>query len=167
MISDGSPEVPGAISGKVEPMKASLELVTMQKVAWHLVLFLCVLYAIAFIIRTNVGFTSIIMGDDLGLTSEMLGWGAGLFFISYLFFRCARQSDAAPLRRKTRWCRSRSVPRPIVAITRWFAKQWRGRVTAAFVAAIPISSQRIASDRTTSRRDPDRPVAPIRGNHRP
>jgi ACS family tartrate transporter-like MFS transporter len=67
-------------------MSASLEQATMRKVAWRLVPFLCLLYIIAFIIRINVGFASLTMGEDLGLTSEMLGWGAGLFFISYFFF---------------------------------------------------------------------------------
>lgn len=66
-------------------MKASLELVTMREVAWRLVPFLCV-YAIASIIRIDVGFILIIMGDDLGFTSEMLGWSAGLFFIPYFLF---------------------------------------------------------------------------------
>jgi len=45
-----------------------------------------IVYIIAFIIRINVGFASLTMGEDLGLSSEMLGWGAGLFFISYFFF---------------------------------------------------------------------------------
>jgi len=54
-------------------METTLEQVTMRKVAWRLVPFLCILYIIAFIIRINVGFASLTMGEDLGLSSEMLG----------------------------------------------------------------------------------------------
>jgi ACS family tartrate transporter-like MFS transporter len=143
MIADGSPAVPKAISGKVEPMKASLELVTMRKVAWRLVPFLCV-YVIASIIRTDVGFTSIIMGDDLGLTSEMLGRSAGLSFISYFLFAVPGNPMLHHFGARRGGAEAGPFPGAIVAITRWFAKPWRGRVTAAFVAAIPISSQRIA-----------------------
>ena len=53
-------------SGKVKQMDTSLEQVTMRKVAWRLVPFLCILYIIAFIIRINVGFASLTMGEDLG-----------------------------------------------------------------------------------------------------
>ena len=67
-------------------MDASLEQATMRKVAWRLVPFLCILYIIAFIDRINVGFASLTMGEDLGLTSAVLGSGAGLFFISYFLF---------------------------------------------------------------------------------
>ena len=48
--------------------------------------FHCLLYILAFILRINVGFASLTMGKDLGLTAEMLGAGAGLFFISYFLF---------------------------------------------------------------------------------
>ena len=58
----------------------------MRKVAWRLVPFLCVLYIIAFIIRINVGFASLTMGEDLGLDRRDARLGAGLFFISYFLF---------------------------------------------------------------------------------
>ena len=80
-------------SGKVKQMDTSLEQVTMRKVVWRLVPFLCLLYIIAFIIRINVGFASLTMGPDLGLSAEMLGWGAGLFFISYFFFEVEVDSE--------------------------------------------------------------------------
>src|SRR6478672_9990870 len=153
-------------------METTLEQVTMRKVAWRLVPFLCILYIIAFIIRINVGFASLTMGEDLGLTSEVLGWGAGLFFISYFFFEVpsnlmlhkfgARRWIArvmismglvsmafALVRGSTSLYLMRLLlgvaeaglfPGLIFYITLWFPKQWRGRVTAAFVAAIPVSS---------------------------
>jgi len=63
-----------------------LESTTMRKVAWRLVPFLCLLYMIAFIDRINIGFASMTMSRDLGLTATMFGWGAGIFFIGYFLF---------------------------------------------------------------------------------
>ncbi|MFZ1425729.1 MAG: hypothetical protein WAS21_03045 [Geminicoccaceae bacterium] len=126
-------------------MKASLELVMMRKVAWRLVLLLCALHIIAFIIRTNGEFIPIIMGDDLGLNSEMLGWGAGLFFIPYFFFAVPGNSMLHHFGARRGGAEAGPFPGAIVASTRWFAEPWRGRVTAALAAAIPISSPRIAN----------------------
>lgn len=153
-------------------MTASLEQSTMRKVARRLVPFMCLLYVIAFIIRINVGFASLTMGEDLGLTPEMIGWGAGLFFISYFVFEVpsnlllhkfgARRWIARVMismglvsmcfvfvqgakslylmRLLLGIAEAGLFPGLIFYITLWFPKQWRGRVTAAFVAAIPVSS---------------------------
>src|SRR6476620_7097781 len=153
---------PGITPRRVRQMDASLEQVTMRKVAWRLVPFLCILYIIAFIT----------MGEDLWLTSEVLGWGAGLFFISYFFFEVpsnlmlhkfgARRwiarvmismglvsmgfvfvqgaSSLYLMRLLLGIAEAGLFPGIIFYITLWFPKQWRGRVTAAFVAAIPVSS---------------------------
>ena len=67
-------------------MEGSIEQVTMRRVAWRLVPFLCVLYTIAFVDRINVGFASLTMSRDLGLTPGMFGFGAGIFFIAYFLF---------------------------------------------------------------------------------
>src|SRR4051812_4752784 len=69
-----------------ETMDDSLEQATMRKVAFRLIPFLCVLYIIAFIDRINIGFASLTMSEDLGLSPTMFGLGAGIFFIS--FFLC-------------------------------------------------------------------------------
>src|SRR4051794_15657557 len=163
---------PGITSGRIKQMDASLEQVTMRKVAWRLVPFLCILYIIAFIIRINVGFASLTMGEDLGLTPEVLGWGAGLFFISYFFFEVPSNLMLHKFGAR-RWIARVMIsmglvsmafvlvqgakslylmrlllgiaeaglfPGVIFYITLWFPKHWRGRVTAAFVAAIPVSS---------------------------
>ena len=150
----------------------SLEQSTMRKVARRLVPFMCLLYVIAFIIRINVGFAALTMGEDLGLTPEMIGWGAGLFFISYFLFEVpsnlllhrfgARRWIARVMismglvsmcfvfvqgpkslflmRLLLGVAEAGLFPGLIFYITLWFPKQWRGRVTAAFVAAIPVSS---------------------------
>ena len=153
-------------------METSLEQVTMRKVAWRLVPFLCILYIIAFIIRINVGFASLTMGEDLGLTLEDAWLGAGLFFISYFFFEVPSNLMLHKFGAR-RWIARVMISMGLVSmgfvfvqgawslylmrlllgiaeaglfpgiifyITLWFPKQWRGRVTAAFVSAIPVSS---------------------------
>ncbi|GJD49602.1 Putative tartrate transporter [Methylobacterium crusticola] len=67
-------------------MDGSLEGVTMRRVAWRLVPFLCILYVVAFVDRINVGFAALTMSRDLGLTPTMFGFGAGIFFLSYFLF---------------------------------------------------------------------------------
>jgi ACS family tartrate transporter-like MFS transporter len=44
------------------------------------------LYFIAYIDRVNIGFASLTMNKDLGLTASMLGLGAGIFFWGYFLF---------------------------------------------------------------------------------
>jgi MFS family permease len=39
-----------------------------------------------FMNRVNVGFAALTMNRDLGLTSQMFGFGVGIFFVGYLVF---------------------------------------------------------------------------------
>jgi len=48
--------------------------------------FLVLLYLVAFLDRVNVGFAALTMNADLGITSYVYGWGAGIFFIGYFLF---------------------------------------------------------------------------------
>jgi MFS transporter, ACS family, tartrate transporter len=41
------------------------------------------LYIIAFLDRVNVSYAALAMKDDLGFSDEVLGLGAGIFFIGY------------------------------------------------------------------------------------
>ena len=43
-----------------------------------------VLFVIAFLDRVNVSYAALQMKDALGFTDEVLGLGAGIFFIGYL-----------------------------------------------------------------------------------
>ncbi|GJE09506.1 MFS transporter [Methylobacterium longum] len=72
-------------------MERSLEQTTMRKVAWRLVPFICLLYFIAFIDRVNIGFAALTMNKDLGFTSAVFGFGAGVFFFGY--FLCEVPSN--------------------------------------------------------------------------
>ncbi|GJE58272.1 MFS transporter [Methylobacterium trifolii] len=67
-------------------MVGSLEQATMRKVAWRLVPFICLLYFIAFIDRVNIGFAALTMNKDLGFSSSVFGFGAGVFFFGYFLF---------------------------------------------------------------------------------
>ncbi|MET3415141.1 MFS family permease [Methylobacterium sp. 1030] len=58
----------------------------MRRVMWRLVPFVCLLYFIAFIDRVNIGFAALTMNKDLGFSSAVFGFGAGIFFFGYFLF---------------------------------------------------------------------------------
>ena len=57
-----------------------------RKVIRNLVPFMFVLYFVNQLDRVNVAFASLTMNKDLGLTAEMYGFAAGIFFIGYVLF---------------------------------------------------------------------------------
>src|SRR5260221_3035724 len=57
-----------------------------RKITWRIVPFLMLLYFVAFLDRINVGFAALTMNKDVGLTSQMFGFGAGIFFLGYFAF---------------------------------------------------------------------------------
>src|SRR4029450_506907 len=59
---------------------------TSQKVGRRLIPFLMLCYFVAYLDRVNVGFAALTMNADLGLTAEMFGFGAGIFFAGYFLF---------------------------------------------------------------------------------
>ncbi|WP_259460800.1 MFS transporter [Paraburkholderia sp. BL23I1N1] len=59
---------------------------TLAKVFRRILPFIFACYVISYLDRTNVGFAALTMNQDLGLTAEQFGWGAGLFFIGYFLF---------------------------------------------------------------------------------
>jgi len=67
-------------------MTDTLEQRTMKKVGWRLLPLIIIIYFIAYIDRTNVGFAAISMNADLGFTAYIYGWGAGIFFLGYALF---------------------------------------------------------------------------------
>ena len=56
------------------------------KAAWRLIPFLILCWLVAFLDRVNVGFAALTMNKALGLTAEMFGFGAGIFFFGYFIF---------------------------------------------------------------------------------
>ncbi len=63
-----------------------LERRTMRKVTMRIVPFLMVAYFLAYLDRINIGFAALEMNRDLGLTSTVYGWAAGIFFLAYIVF---------------------------------------------------------------------------------
>jgi MFS family permease len=57
-----------------------------RKAAWRLIPFLILCWIIAILDRVNVGFAALTMNKELGLTAEMFGFGAGIFFLGYFIF---------------------------------------------------------------------------------
>jgi ACS family tartrate transporter-like MFS transporter len=67
-------------------MSEYLEKRTMRRVSMRIVPFIMLLYFISFIDRVNIGFASLTMNKDLGLSASVFGFGAGIFFWGYLLF---------------------------------------------------------------------------------
>ncbi|PAF42052.1 MFS transporter [Helicobacter sp. 11S03491-1] len=59
---------------------------TIAKIAWRLLPLLMLGYFVAFVDRVNVGFASLSMNADIGISSAIFGFGAGLFYITYVIF---------------------------------------------------------------------------------
>jgi MFS transporter, ACS family, tartrate transporter len=57
-----------------------------HKAARHLIPFLILCLVLNFLDRVNVGFAALTMNKELGLTAEMFGFGAGIFFFGYFIF---------------------------------------------------------------------------------
>lgn len=67
-------------------MDMDIEKRTLRKITWRIVPFIMILYLIAYIDRVNIGFAAITMKEDLGFTTSILGFGAGIFFLGYFLF---------------------------------------------------------------------------------
>ena len=67
-------------------LESRLADVALSKARRRLISFLFVLYLVAYLDRINVGFASLQMNRELGLTESVFGLGAGLFFLAYSLF---------------------------------------------------------------------------------
>ena len=57
------------------------------KCAWRLIPVMALLYLVNYIDRVNAGFAALTMNKDLGFSSSVFGFGAGVFFAGYLLFQ--------------------------------------------------------------------------------
>ncbi|SAL76282.1 d-galactonate transporter [Caballeronia choica] len=57
-----------------------------RKLLWRLMPLLMLLYVVAFIDRSNVGFAKLSFLHDLGLSEAVFGIGAGIFYAGYMLF---------------------------------------------------------------------------------
>jgi MFS transporter, ACS family, tartrate transporter len=67
-------------------MISELERRTLRKISLRIVPFIMLLYFISYIDRVNIGFAALTMNKDLGFTSSVFGFGAGIFFVGYFLF---------------------------------------------------------------------------------
>jgi ACS family tartrate transporter-like MFS transporter len=67
-------------------MDKDLEARTLRRISWRIVPFIMLLYFVAYIDRVNLGFASLTMKGDLGISASVLGFGAGIFFWGYFLF---------------------------------------------------------------------------------
>jgi ACS family tartrate transporter-like MFS transporter len=77
-----------------------------RKITWRLMPFLICLFIIAFIDRANVGYAALDMTQDLGFDAEVLGFGAGIFFIGYFLLE---------------------IPSTLL-VEKWSARKWLARI---------------------------------------
>ncbi len=56
------------------------------KIAWRILPFVILLFALGWLDRVNVGFAKLQMLSDLGFSETVFGFGAGIFFLGYLVF---------------------------------------------------------------------------------
>ena len=57
-----------------------------SKASFRLMPMLVILYVVAFLDRTNVGFSEAALGVDKGISAGAFALGAGIFFICYALF---------------------------------------------------------------------------------
>ncbi|HEY0219906.1 MAG TPA: MFS transporter [Afipia sp.] len=67
-------------------MPTELETRVLRKITIRIIPFVMLLYFVAFIDRVNIGFASLTMNKDLGFSSSVFGFGAGIFFLGYFLF---------------------------------------------------------------------------------
>jgi Sugar phosphate permease len=63
--------------------KSALEEQTIKRISKRIIPFLIILFVMAFLDRTNIGFAALHMNDAIGITQTIFGLGAGIFFLGY------------------------------------------------------------------------------------
>jgi ACS family tartrate transporter-like MFS transporter len=65
---------------------SQIEARTIHKLRTRVILFVFVLYVIAFVDRVNIGLAALTMNKELAITSQQYGFLAGIFFFGYFIF---------------------------------------------------------------------------------
>lgn len=81
-----------------------------RRVAKRTMPFLVLLFLLAFIDRTNISVASLGMKKELGFTDEIIGFGAGIFFIGYFLLE---------------------IPGTLI-VERWSARKWIARIMVSW-----------------------------------
>jgi D-galactonate transporter len=88
------------------PLEPAVAQRARKRIAWRLLPFLFLLYMIAFLDRMNVSAAALQMPRDLGFNDNVVGLGAGMFFIGYMVLE---------------------IPGALIA-ERWSARRWIARI---------------------------------------
>ena len=64
----------------IKPVSA-LEEQTIKRISKRIIPFLIILFVMAFLDRTNIGFAALHMNDAIGITQTIFGLGAGISFL--------------------------------------------------------------------------------------
>lgn len=59
---------------------------TISKLRWHLIPLAMLMYMVSIMDRVNISFAALEMNQELGITPDMFGFIAGIFFLAYFFF---------------------------------------------------------------------------------
>jgi ACS family tartrate transporter-like MFS transporter len=70
----------------MNPPTEAFKTATITKIAWRILPLVIVAYCVAFVDRQNIAVAALTMNKDLGLSSSVYGFGAGIFFLGYFFF---------------------------------------------------------------------------------
>jgi ACS family tartrate transporter-like MFS transporter len=97
--------------------KDSVEVRTRRRVTRRLMPFLMLLYLMAFIDRANLGIAKLHMQHDLNFTDEIIGFGAGIFFVGYFLLE---------------------VPGSLI-VERWSARRWIARIAITWGAVATLT----------------------------
>lgn len=79
---------------------------TIRKITRRLMPFLILLFIIAFLDRANVGYAALEMNKELGFDPQVIGFGAGIFFIGYFLLE---------------------IPGSLL-VEKWSARKWLARI---------------------------------------
>lgn len=72
------------MSGEDDLLDDSFERATIRRIAARLIPLLMLAYFCAYLDRSNIGMAALTMNKQLGLSSAMFGFGAGLFSVGYI-----------------------------------------------------------------------------------
>jgi MFS transporter, ACS family, tartrate transporter len=89
---------------------------TRRKIARRILPFVFFLYVISYLDRANVAFAKLSMTKELGFSEAIFGFGAGIFFIGYLFLE---------------------IPGALI-VERWSARKWIARILISWGACATL-----------------------------
>jgi MFS family permease len=89
---------------------APVEVRARRRITRRLIPYLMFIYLLAYLDRANLGVAKLQMQGDLGFTDEIIGFGAGIFFLGYLLL---------------------DIPGSLI-VERWSARKWMARIMVSW-----------------------------------